>query len=193
MTKLPLDLNSRDIDLLIPEFREKVMKVISACAKRKVKLVPFSTLRGPLTQAQFWCEGRSKAQILDMIEHFRQLSCPNIQHVLSLAGAQVKKKPTNTAIKTKSLPGETWHHFGEAVDMYVENKGKPDWHDLPAYAIYTEEAERIGLTSGARFKGFIEPVHIQLSRLGKPAKSFYELDRLLGEKFAYSLNPSVSI
>lgn len=193
MEKLSLDLASRDLSLLVPEFQEKVLKVIANCAKRKVKLVPYSTVRGPYTQAVNWCIGRSKQQILDMIEHMRELSCPNIRAALSFAATTIPKKTIAPKIVTKSLPGESWHHCGEAVDIYVENKGKPDWNDTAGYKTYTEEAVKLGLTSGANFRGFVEPVHIQLSPLGKPAKSFYELDRLLGEKFLYNPSPAVSI
>lgn len=94
-----------------------------------------------------------------------------------------KPKKDNLKIVTHSLPGESWHHWGEAVDMYIDKKGKPDWNDVEGYQIYRAEAEKLGLTSGGSFKKLVEPVHIQLSSLGKPNVSFFTLDTRLSEKF----------
>jgi len=180
--KHPLALDSRDLQLLTPNFRPLVEKVIAACAKKRVKLVPYSTVRGPLFQARAWCKGRTRLQILTMIENFKKLGCPNMLRAMELALLE-KPKNDKSKIVTHSLPGESWHHWGEAVDMYIEKRGKPDWNDIEGYKTYRAEAEKLGLTSGGSFKKLVEPVHIQLSTLGKPNVSFFTLDSRLGEKF----------
>ena len=182
INKHSLDLDSRDLSLLTPNFRPLVEKVIASCAKKRVKLVPYSTVRGPLFQARAWCKGRSRLRILAMIENFKKLQCPAMQRVMEIALAE-KPKKDDSKIVTHSLPGESWHHWGEAVDMYIEKKGKPDWNDVEGYKIYRAEAEKLGLTSGGSFRRLVEPVHIQLSTLGKPNLSFFTLDRRLSEKF----------
>ncbi len=182
MNKLPLDLESRDLTLLTPNFRPLVEKLIEKCAKKRVKLVPEFTLRGPLTQARLWCQGRSRFQIQIMIENFKKLQCPTMLRCLERAFAEKPKKDLSK-ICTHSLPGESWHHWGEAVDLYVEKRGKIARDDSKAYQIFREEADKLGLVSGANFKRLAEPAHIQLSTFIKPNQSFYTLDRRLAEKF----------
>ena len=182
MTRHLSSLNSRDLDLLTPNFKILVEKVILSCEKRKVKLVPYSTLRGPLYQSRQWVKGRSRIQILAMIENFKNLGCPNMRKSLEQAFLEKPRKDLSSIV-THSLPGESWHQWGEAVDMFVEKKGKPDWTSEKYYKIYREEAEKLGLTSGGSFRKLVEPVHIQLSSLGKPQASFFTLDNRLGEKF----------
>jgi hypothetical protein len=174
--------NFRELKYLTDNFRPLVEKVIKNCAKRGVKLVPYSTLRGPMYQARQYVKGRSKILLNSVIENLKLLKCENIYKPLEAAQLELPKN-NKFSIVTHSLPGESWHQYGEAVDMYVDKNGKDDWNNTAAYRIYQEEAEKLGLTSGGSFKRLKEPVHCQLSPASKPNVAFHVINRWLGEKF----------
>lgn len=192
--KHPLDFESRNLNLLVPKFKNLVENVITDAKKEKITLVPFFTLRGPLTQARFWTRGRSNADIQQMINNMHRLGCKNIASVLQTAlNERGKKIPRGEIIVTNALPGQSWHMFGEAVDMYVEGpKKKPIWDSShKGYEVYTRIAESYGLTSGAKFKRLREPVHVQL-RSGPPPQSFFELDKELALRFNFESSSSAN-
>jgi hypothetical protein len=191
MDKLPINFNSRSLDDLVPEFQEKIQQMIENVAARGIKIVPYSTLRSPLIQAQNYCIGRTDTQILNIIRTFQNLGCENLRVIMQFALSTRKKTTIKQKIITNALPGQSWHNWGEAVDCYVENPpGKADWNHPEGYKIMQEEAEKLGLTSGGSFKRLVEPVHTQL-RPGSPPASWYQFDQILAKRFDFSSFPSV--
>lgn len=191
--KLPLTYNSRDLNDLIPEFRIKVEKMIANIAERGITVIPYSTVRSPLVQAENYVKGRTDAQLRAIIENLRNLGCENLRTVMQYAFMKRAKTSARLKIVTNALPGQSWHMWGEAVDCYVENpenKKKPDWEHPTGYKIMQEEAEALGLTSGGSFKRLVEPVHTQF-RPGSPPSSWYQFDQTLGRKFDFSSLTSV--
>jgi peptidoglycan L-alanyl-D-glutamate endopeptidase CwlK len=187
MKKLPIDYDSRDLNDLIPSFRTQIDKLIINCAKKKIKIVPYSTVRGPLIQARNYCVGRTNLQLNAILEHYKQLGCKNMEKVLTLAVNELpKRRKSAEKIVTRALPGQSWHMWGEAVDFYIEDPKtkKPNW-TTPKYSILQKEAEALKLTSGGSFKTLVEPVHVQFSSLPAPNHSYFNLDKFLGERFSF--------
>lgn len=150
------DEDSRDLSVLVPEFRDKALLVIENCRKRGIEMRPFFTLRGPTIQAKLWRQSRSIQEIDRAVKNLRK-DAPFLANILQEAGPQYGKWATN------ALPGQSWHQWGEAIDCYVLNTlGQAVWSSQHAgYNIYAEEVLKLGLTAGHSWKNR-DSVHVQL-------------------------------
>ncbi len=157
--------SSRDLELLVPGFRELVKEVIQRCAARKVPMVPFFTLRGPGVQAQLWCQSRTMKQAQDKSKEIQRAGAPWLASLFrqDFCKDYALRQPTDdTSWKTNAVPGISWHQWGKAVDCYVQGAdGKPIWDSNHfGYEVYAEEAKRMGLEAGA-FWTNRDAVHVQ--------------------------------
>lgn len=186
MLKRNADVKSRELSVLIPKLQPIILELIANCKKRKTVIVPFSTLRGPLTQARTFTKGRTRVQVEARRQEFVNLGCPFLAACMEIALKEMPRKlDPKEKIVTRALPGQSWHQWGEAVDFYVEGKDKKEIWDGShiGYKILQEEAQKLGLTSGLSFTRLPDPVHIQLSSLASPNHSFVTLDRFITDRF----------
>jgi peptidoglycan L-alanyl-D-glutamate endopeptidase CwlK len=75
--------------------------------------------------------------------------------------AQGRTKPG--AKVTNAKGGQSAHNYGVAADFVAKPGGKVSW-DIASYAILMEEAEKLGLESGGRWK-FKDFPHVQVPLL----------------------------
>jgi peptidoglycan LD-endopeptidase CwlK len=162
--RLPINLSpsfpkTRDLTLLVPEFRAKVADLLAACQKRGVKMVPYTTLIGPAWEAELYCRSRQWWQVQPVAETIRAGGAPKLAALL---------KPElckGGAWASNALPGRSWHSWGEAVDCFVEGPKATALWVSPGYAVYAEEARKLGLTAGHYWQ-MKDSVHVQLRAAG---------------------------
>jgi len=143
---------------LNPEFRGKVKELLLNCSKRGVTVAPFYGTRTPKEQAKLWAQSRSAGEIKEAASKLQAVAPNVVKCILSV-------EPLSGRWATNLLPGQSWHQWGEAMDCCVLNTvGQAVWQSQhPGYAVYTEEAIRLGLTSGALWKSR-DVAHIQLRK-----------------------------
>ena len=169
---------SRDLDLLVPEFKSIVLDVIASCQPFGVKMVPFFTERSTYEQAKLWRQGRSGAEIRQTIAWLREKGAHFIAHCIESVGPQKGDK-----IVTRALPGESWHQYGLAVDCYLSIGGKAIWDSShPGYKVYADAARRFGLTAGLYFS-FKDAPHIQMPKDGSPQMSWEEINKRMEDRY----------
>lgn len=158
---------SRDLSLLLPEFRNKVEYVLSSLEGHEYDIIPFFTMRDVFEQAKLWRQSRTTAEIKSAVSRLKEDSAPFLAHVLESVGPQYGRWATN------ALPGQSWHQFGEAIDCFVRDRRtwKAVWTSgHPGYLSYAEKARSVGLTAG-HFWNKKDSVHVQL-RSGSVQRHF---------------------
>jgi peptidoglycan L-alanyl-D-glutamate endopeptidase CwlK len=146
---------SRDLELLTPEFGEKVQRLLSACKEDGYTLVPFYTVRDVWCQARMWRQSRSWTEIKRAITDLKAAEAHWIAEVLEGVGPQYGRWATN------ALPGLSWHQYGVAVDCFVLENKRAIWKDNhPGYITYAREAIKLNLGCGYYWSR-PDPVHVQ--------------------------------
>lgn len=174
---------SRDMNDLVPEFKVKVEQLLSNCEKAGYIFKPFFTLRSPLEQAKLWRQSRDTSTINQKIQYLKSQGAPFLAECLIKAGVQNGRWVTN------ALPGYSWHNYGSAVDCYLVNpNGSANWDTSEhGYAIYAEEATRLGMRAGYFFKQS-DAVHVQLWLEGvSKLHSLIEINKYMEHNFSYSI------
>jgi len=166
---------SRDLNLLVPEFRDKYLEM-----KEKIKddyglvVVPYCTLRDPLQQAREWRSTRSSAVVKRKVSELRKKDCNFLADCVEFVGPQSSNGRKSHV--TYAIPGLSWHQWGEAVDSFWEVRpGVAAWsstkkygYDHNAYRVMEAVAESMGMRGlGSEFGDW---PHIQLSQKGSPTK-----------------------
>jgi hypothetical protein len=148
-----------DLKRLEPEFKDKVLALLSECLKLGYEMVPFFGVRDPWGQARLWRQSRTELQVNSAIEAMRGGGASFLSEVLSSVGPQWGKWATN------ALPGLSWHQWGEALDCFVVGSGgQAIWdakHD--GYSAYARVAYLSGLEAG-HFWEKRDSVHVQKRR-----------------------------
>jgi D-alanyl-D-alanine dipeptidase len=121
-----------DVGMLYPPFVIKVKALLKACAARGMDYYVISGTRTWREQDALYAQGRTK--------------------------------PGN--IVTKAQGGQSNHNYGIAVDGCLDKDEtrpglQPDW-DLKSYAVWAEEAKKLGLDAGFYWK-FKDGPHVQLN------------------------------
>ena len=137
-----------DLKLLSDDFRPKVENLITLCKGRDVIMRPYCTVRTPIEQAKIWRQSRSREQIDRQIKFFKDNDAPYLADCLEKAG------PQHGPWETDSLPGLSWHQWGEAVDCFWLVRGDADWTRpdrappgvLNGYRVYADAAKELQLT-----------------------------------------------
>ena len=162
----------RDMNLLVPEFREKAEILLTSLKNRGYDLRPCCTIRSPWEQARLWRSSRSREEISEFIENLKK----NGAHVLVGYIESVGPQHGNKEV-TKAAPGFSWHQFGEAMDCFVVRDGKARWSpDEEGYAVYASRAESLGLTAGRYFTSFPDNPHVQLRSSGSPRDLYFDIE-----------------
>ena len=103
---------SRDLNDLIPEFREQVLQLLAACEDSGYPMRQFYTLRTPFEQGILWRQSRSGKQVDEKIMELRNSNAEFLAYCIESVG------PHNGRHVTNAIPGFSWHQWGEAVDCF---------------------------------------------------------------------------
>lgn len=167
--KKTIALTGNDVlDSLDPDFREKAVSLLINCKARGVEMKPYIGLRHPLEQARLWRQSRSDMEIQKKILQLEQLECDFLLECLLGAGGAIGAHATN------NCAGESWHNFGLALDCYAVVNGKISWN-TEDYAIYAEEAKKLGLEAGYYWKTFKDAPHVHFPQDTSPLRRYGNL------------------
>lgn len=161
---------SRDLKLLRPEFLGKLESVLAKAAKAGVHMVPYETQRSVWKQARLWRQSRSAAEVKERYLSLKRSGAEYVAKVLQQVGPQPEGPWA-----TNALPGQSWHQWGLACDLYWDRNG-PDvpggaeWSDMTGYKVFATIARDAGLTSGFFWRSR-DAVHVQLPAEQKPSHS----------------------
>jgi hypothetical protein len=93
---------------------------------------------------------------------------------------------------TGSIPGLSWHQWGEAMDCFWLVNGDDEWsvdlkiNGLNGFRVYAAEARQMGLTAGGLWQNFKDWPHVQLKSAGSPTDvmSLADINRIMKERFS---------
>jgi hypothetical protein len=175
---------AQEISLLIPEFRQKVIALLDACKKRNVQMEVITTIITPLEQASYWRNGRSATDAELKMKALQNASASYLAECMRNAKAQTTNRNTDT------LPGCSWHNWGEAVlCVWVDAMHKVNWsptqrqtkYYINGYQIFAEEAIKLGLTHGSTIGSFDKNwAHVQFRKEASPT-DLYTLPQIDAE------------
>jgi len=181
---------------LVPAFREKALFLLERCEERGVTMYPNELIRSPYMQGQLWCRGRSPEMIGEGIVGLERDGAPFLAACLRGAAVApayggISDGKGGIKIVTNALPGLSWHQWGEAMDCCWLVDGRQEWsihisiEGSNGYAVYGEEAVRLGLEAGY-FWASKDAAHVQLRQAGSPrsAYSMREIDREMEARYA---------
>lgn len=157
---------SRDRADLVADFAAQMEAVQAACKARGVDMRPFFTARHPVEQGGLWRQSRSGSEVMAKIASLIDAGAPYLAQCIVDAGSQSGRWATN------AIPGLSWHQWGLAEDDYWLVDGKAEWNadaihnGLQGYAVYAEEAERLGLRS---LRSIGDSPHVQQPKEGSPS------------------------
>ncbi len=171
---------SRDLNDLVPAFKEQVEQLIIICDNAGYTMRPFFTLRTPFEQAKLWRQSRSGEEVLIKIDEYKNDGADFLAYCIESVGLQNGRHVTNAP------PGLSWHQWGEAVDCYWLVNGQAEWSDRKningsnGYREYAEKARSKGLKAGGFWSSFKDWPHIQLRSDSGP-KRVYSLQHINDE------------
>lgn len=144
---------------LVPEFSSRVDHLIASARKIGVELRLGTGLRHPQFQADMWCSSRTVHVIQRRIDLLTKAGAPTLASMLSthLAGSV----PYET---TEHLPGQSWHQWGMAADLYFVAGNTAQWTG-PLFRMISSlinAADLIHYTNHETLFG--KPHHVQLNR-----------------------------
>lgn len=131
-----------ELSLLIPDFRKKVIDVLAACAASGHQMESISTIITPLEQANHWKQGRSVTDAELKTLALEKAGAPYLAECMRCAKAH------ETNLVTDTLPGFSWHQWGEAITcVWVDKRsGKLCWNiQTLGYQVLAAQAEKVGL------------------------------------------------
>jgi hypothetical protein len=174
-----------DLGALLPAFRIRVEDLVSACRLRGIEMRPYMGVRDPMEQARLWRQSRAREEIELKITELRQSGASYLARCLELAGDQ------NGPHVTNSIPGLSWHQWGEAVDSFWVVDGRAEWSTtkkvdgLNGYQVYAEEASKLGIDAGGLWTRFKDWPHVQLRPCPSPlgAMNLIEIDAEMSRRF----------
>jgi len=155
--------NSRDAALLDPDFAAKLDQLIYNCAAREAEFVVDCTVRGPVVQARLWCSSRTLLEIAAARDKLITSGAPK------LAALLLDSYTGSAHCVTHALPGEGYHEYLTAADLFLEVNGAAVWSSPLYLSVLADEAQKLGLTAGALWqKPKTDLDHIQASAYGSP-------------------------
>lgn len=153
-----------NLDLLIPDMRNKVDLLLASCMTRGVEMRPNCTLRDPFEQARLWRQSRSIYKINQYVKELTNSGAHFLAYCITSVG------PQHGDPVTQCPPGYSWHQWGEALDCFWVVNNNDEWSTLKlingvnGYRVYAEEAEKLGLTAGGHWNSFKDWPHVQLRK-----------------------------
>jgi len=178
---------SRDINELIPEFQPLARQLLQNCKASGIEMRPFNTLRDPFEQARLWRQSRTTEEVKRKIAEFRDAGIGFLAFCLESVGKQFGRQVTNAP------PGLSWHQWGESMDCFWVVDGQAEWsttkmvNGLNGYQVYTEEAQKLGLTPGGLFKKLKDFPHLQFRPASSPLSdlSLQQINQIMEERFGH--------
>lgn len=170
---------STDLTTLNPIFKKQVDDLLLRCEKKGYILRPFFTTRNVQDQAKLWRQSRPIDEIMRAITKLRAEGAAYIAGVMESVGPQHGRWATN------SLPGQSWHQWGLAVDCFVVDENqRAIWSSKhPGYLCYADEAKALGLTPGYYWTRQ-DAVHVQGPAQGVRSKyTWSQIDSEMRQKF----------
>ncbi|HFN0790935.1 TPA: M15 family metallopeptidase [Klebsiella variicola subsp. variicola] len=174
-----------DLNLVRPELKGKVLKVIEQCQLKGCLMRPSTGLRDPFEQGRLWRQSRSIEEITNRIDMFKKQGADFLAHCLESVGPQHGIKVTNTP------PGLSWHQWGEAVDCFWLVNDKAEWSPdilikgVNGYHVYTDAALDVGLNPGGIWNNKDWP-HVQIRDKDIGVLDVYsiqEVNKIMGDTF----------
>ncbi len=147
-------IQSRDHLLLEPKFLEKLQQLIARCEAERIQLKIGTGIRGPGAQGWMWCRSRSAFEVEQKCRIIK-VSAPTMASFLRQEFAALGPP------MTESLPGQSWHQWGEAADVYAAVGDAAAWSGTPA-RIVRELCKEVGLYHGLGFHMSRRHWHVQL-------------------------------
>lgn len=174
-----------DLELLVPDFKSRVLALLARCRARGVEMRPYNAVRSPLEQARLWRQSRSIEEIGRHSAELQARGAPFLAGCLRRAGAQ------NGDRVTDAPPGLSWHQWGEAVDCFWLVDAQAEWssrrlvHGQNGYRVYADEARALGLHAGGHWQAFKDWPHVQRPAEGSPLRtmSMAEIDAAMARCF----------
>ncbi|UFW64309.1 M15 family metallopeptidase [Rhizobium laguerreae] len=172
---------------LNPNFREKVEMLLSSLLRLGVEMRPCAALRTPEEQAKLWRQSRSKEEIVAATSRLQENGARYLADILERVGPQHGQRVTN------SLPGLSWHQWGEAADCFWAINGVAEWSasqivdGINGYQVYAGKGKALGLDAGGLWKTFKDWPHLQVRSVGSPILAGYSLadiDATMQERFS---------
>ena len=171
---------SRDMHLLVPEFRSAVEELFNRCNQSGYTMRPFFTLRTPFEQGILWRQSRTTQEIQLKINELNNKNANFLAYCIESVGPQSGRHVTN------AIPGLSWHQWGEAVDCYWLLDGNAEWstrkkvNGKNGYANYAEIAESLALNAGGFWSSLKDWPHVQARNESSP-KRLYGLKEINDE------------
>ena len=174
-----------DLDLLVPQFKARVLALLARCRDRGVEMRPYNGLRSPLEQARLWRQSRSIEEIERRSAELQAQGAQFLAGCLRRAGAQHGDHVTDAS------PGLSWHQWGEAVDCFWLVDAQAEWSSRRlvdgrnGYRIYADEAQALGLHPAGHWKTFKDWPHVQRLADASPLStmSLVEIDAAMERCF----------
>ena len=175
-----------DLNLLVPAFKEKVIQLLESCNDAGYKMIPTETIRTPIRQAQLWRQSRTTAVIQQKIADLQDREAGFLAQCIIDAG------PQNGDHVTNSIPGLSWHQWGESVDCVWIVNDEEEWSETKlvngqnGYHVYAGMAKELGLTAGGFWTSFKDWPHVQLHQAASPAGDFSlkQINDIMKERFS---------
>lgn len=178
-------LESRNLDALVPELSEKIAILAKSCLKSGIVLGIGCTVRGPEAQAKMWCRPRTPETVSSTRERLSAIA-PKLASLLKDEYAGLG--PYGSI----RLPGESWHQWGEAVDVYGTIGGIASW-DGSTQRVIANMCVSIGLFHSYEPRWSWKPIsrhwHVQLRREETPlilrgfVDSWKQLETAMAKRF----------
>ena len=177
---------SRDLNILVPEFRSQVEGLLNVCDQSGYTMRTFFTLRTPFEQGILWRQSRSSEEVQQKISELQNSGADFLAHCIDSAGPQNGRHVTN------AIPGLSWHQWGEAVDCYWLLDGNAEWstrkmaNGVNGYVNYAEKAKSLGLTAGGFWSSFKDWPHVQMRKESNPSRLFSleEINQQMANRFS---------
>jgi len=175
-----------DLNLLVPEFKEKVIQLLERCDNAGITMQPTETVRHPVRQAKLWRQSRATSVIQEKIADLRAGEADFLAQCIIDAGRQNGDHVTN------SIPGLSWHQWGESVDCVWIVNGDEEWsvtrkvNGQNGYHVYATLAKELGLTPGGFWISFKDWPHVQLRSAANPGSDFSlkQINDIMKERFS---------
>lgn len=146
--------NNIDTNLLSFSFWQTCEELIKKMEDDGYTIRLVSGKRTPREQAKIWRNGRASYLIKSTIKNLRDKKQNAIADLVEDVGPQMGKH-----VLTQTLPGYSWHNWGEAIDVWVNDDASGSDANYQPLAI---AAKALNLTPGYYFH-FRDPGHIQQS------------------------------
>ena len=155
-------LESKDPSLLDEVLGGRLEKLVAKCSHENIKLAVSATVRGPGAQGRAWCRSRTEADVVG--------TAASLVKVAPFIASFIRPEWSGLGPQeTLELPGNSWHQWGTAVDVFAAVGASASWRgQLNLRVLYI--AKGIGLRSivwGVAGMG-PKPYHLQLSQFASP-------------------------